>query len=745
KMASSFDNNNTNSNMYSNPESAEILARNALKLGITQATPIYEQLLAVYPTSAKYWKQYVDAQMAVNNYDAVRNIFSRCLFNCLHIPLWRSYIHFIKRVNENKGVAALDDTKTAFEFALNNVGDDIASGPLWVDFVSFLKSLPSGNPRDESQRMNSLRKAYQKAIVTPNNCADQLWREYECFENGVSRQLAKGLLSDYQGKFNSAKAVYRERKKYVDEIDWGMLAVVPTWSGTNKEESQWLAWKRFLGFEKGNPQRIDSDLFKKRVAFTYEQCLMYLCHYPDIWYDYAMWRVKSGDVDAAVKVFERGLKVIPSSEILKYAYAEMEESRGMVKNAKRIYEGILGDGDDASTGLARIQFIRFLRRTEGVEAARKYFVEASKSPDCTYQVYVAYAMLAFCLDKDQKVARNVFEAGFKRFMNEPVYVLAYVDFLYTLNDDNNIRALFERALSSLPPENSVEVWERFVQFEQSFGDLASMLKVEQRRKEALARIGEDGASILEDSLQDVVSRYTFRDLLPCSTKDLDLLARQDCLAKNISKKAEKGPLGMTNDSAVSANVNYPDTSRMVVYDPIQKPETGSTPSTIAPGVQVASNTLPNLVTDTVDDILKATPALVAFLANLPAVEGPRPDVDVVISILLQSDIPIKQMGKSGTPLSQLLTAPAPSTSNLSNSSKSHGSSFQPSRGRQSRKRKDIDSQDEDETVQRQPPPQDAFQMRHNMKAQKARVGTTSQSGSVSYGSARSGDLSVTSS
>lgn len=33
----------------------------------------------------------------------------------------------------------------------------------------------------------------------------------------------------------------------------------------------------------------------------------------------------------------------------------------------------------------------------------------------------------------------------------------YADFLSRMNDDRNIRALFERALSSLPPEESVEV------------------------------------------------------------------------------------------------------------------------------------------------------------------------------------------------------------------------------------------------------------------------------------------------
>jgi hypothetical protein len=33
----------------------------------------------------------------------------------------------------------------------------------------------------------------------------------------------------------------------------------------------------------------------------------------------------------------------------------------------------------------------------------------------------------------------------------------YADFLCRLNDDRNVRALFERALSLLPPEKSTEV------------------------------------------------------------------------------------------------------------------------------------------------------------------------------------------------------------------------------------------------------------------------------------------------
>lgn len=687
--------------------------------------------------------------MAVNNDDATKQIFSRCLLNCLQVPLWRCYIRFIRKVNDRKGVEGQEETRKAYDFMLSYVGADIASGPVWMEYIAFLKSMSVQSAQEESHRMTSIRKAYQKAIVTPNYLLEQLWRDYEAFENSVSRTLAKGLLSEYQPKYNSAKAVYKEGKKFIEEIDWNMLAVPP--SGSPKEELQWIAWKRLLAFQKGNPQRIDSASANKRISFTYEQCLMYLYHYPDIWYDYATWHAKSGSTDSAIKVFSRAIKALPDSEVLKYAYAELEESRGAIQPAKKVYESLfLGDGD-STTALSRIQYIRFLRRTEGVEAARKYFLDARNSPNCTYHVYVAYAMMAFCLDKDPKMAHNVFEAGLKRFMHEPGYILEYADFLLKLNDDRNIRALFERALSSLPPEDSVEVWKRFSQFEQTYGDLASMLKVEQRRKAALSKVGEECQSDLESSLQDVVSRYSFMDLWPCSSRDLDHLTRHEGLCKNGSKKTEsstlpngaaigdKGSSGMGISPTPSTNVVYHDTSGMVIYDPRQNAGPSVSGAPAAPSTLIGSNAslIGGGTTNAPNDFLKVTPpALQAFMANLPVVDGPIPDVDFVISVCLQSNIPTEQAGKLGTSSRQLPAGPRPSTSNLSGSSKNRpalsGSS------RQSAKRRDLDrDDDETTTVQSQPLPRDIFRIR---QLQKSR-GHASQTGSTSYGSAFSGEHS----
>ncbi|URE31198.1 hypothetical protein MUK42_25526 [Musa troglodytarum] len=71
-----------------NVEAAEILVNEAQALPVTEAAPIYEQLLCTFPTAAKYWKQYVEAYMAINNDEVTKQIFSRCLLNCLQISLW---------------------------------------------------------------------------------------------------------------------------------------------------------------------------------------------------------------------------------------------------------------------------------------------------------------------------------------------------------------------------------------------------------------------------------------------------------------------------------------------------------------------------------------------------------------------------------------------------------------------------------------------------------------------------------
>jgi hypothetical protein len=57
-------------------------------------------------------------------------------------------------------------------------------------------------------------------------------------------------------------------------------------------------------------------------------------------------------------------------------------------------------------------------------------------------------------------------------------------------------------------------------------------QVEQRRKEALSQDGDNSSNVLEGSLQQLIARYQFLDLWPCTSTDLDHLSRQQVLLEN---------------------------------------------------------------------------------------------------------------------------------------------------------------------------------------------------------------------
>lgn len=118
--------------------------------------------------------------------------------------------------------------------------------------------------------------------------------------------------------------------------------------------------------------------------------------------------------------------------------------------------------------------------------------------------------------------------------------------LICLPEDNNTRVLFERVLSSggLTPALSVEVWNRFLEFESNIGDLASIVKVERRRSAVLENVGSSLMNYLGGNLMflslylqlkeyegketaQLVDRYKFLDLYPCSPVELRSIGYSD--------------------------------------------------------------------------------------------------------------------------------------------------------------------------------------------------------------------------
>jgi len=148
-----------------------------------------------------------------------------------------------------------------------------------------------------------------------------------------------------------------------------------------------------------------------------------------------------------------------------------------------------------------VQYMKFCRRAEGIKAARTVFKKAREDERSNFHVYVAAALMEYYSSKDKNVAFRIFDLGLRKFSSSTEFILAYLDYLSHLNEDNNTRVLFERVLTAgtLEPRDSLEVWNKFLEFETNIGDLASVVKVEKRRagilEEAGIAVGENKHTI----------------------------------------------------------------------------------------------------------------------------------------------------------------------------------------------------------------------------------------------------------
>lgn len=261
--------------------------------------------------------------------------------------------------------------------------------------------------------------------------------------------------------------------------------------------------------------------------------------------------------------------------------------------------------------------MKFARRAEGIKSARSIFKKAREDVRSRYHVFVAAALMEYYCSKDKDIAFRIFELGLKRFGGSPEYVMCYVDYLSHLNEDNNTRVLFERVLSSggLTPQASVEVWNKFLEFESNIGDLSSIVKVERRRSAILENLKEyEGKETAQ-----LVDRYKFLDLYPCNHTELKSIGYSDTGGVISGKPATSQP---TEEGEQQAILPRPDFSQMIPYKPKANAFPGEHP--------LHGGTFPQ------------PPALAALCATLPppnCFRGPFVSVDKLFDIFTRIQLP----------------------------------------------------------------------------------------------------------
>ncbi|KAI9481634.1 MAG: hypothetical protein EXX96DRAFT_219923 [Benjaminiella poitrasii] len=433
--------------------------------------------------------------------------------------------------------------------------------------------------------MDSMRRAYQKAVTIPLNNVEHLWKEYDQWENNLNRLTAKKFLSEKSSAYMTARTALREMRLYTDSINTNTVALPPQW--TSDEMTQLNLWKKYIEWEKNDPLRLEDEaVVMDRVAYAYQQAFLVLRLYPEMWYSFASYYQEHNKIEKAISVLKQGIEILPTSLLLHFYYVEICESKRQLDDVRQAYDQLLNrldedidqikktaqeeidrlqqeaDQERASMNLSDdidgelreqlrarerevkreqetietkmkerveviaracslvwINYMRFARRTEGIKSARALFSRARKAANSTYHVYVADALMEYHNSKDATIAGKVFSLGQKTYGDHPDFICQYLEFLIQMNDDNNTRALFERTLATMPAAKAVPIWLKFLDYENKYGDLASVQNIEKRRIEALAN---PNVNLMESFLK----RYCYLDIHNIEEHELGVFAKK---------------------------------------------------------------------------------------------------------------------------------------------------------------------------------------------------------------------------
>lgn len=357
--------------------------------GTATVTETFQKFLKHFPRSARAYSRLANYLVQNAQSQVAEELLSPQCEKLRNVDLWSLYFKIVKRLvpKDPKDEAFIDARKLyegAFERALENVGYSTESGPLWKEYIEFLRDLPDATT-DPTKKRESIRSAYQRALAVPNEHLDDLWRGYDQFERSLQGELsAKESLPDVEKKCLSAKALFRERKRMMGAIDLGRLAVPP--SRSRQELEQLGLWNRWIRYEKSNPDNLSPEAFKSAMQMLYDQCLCCMRFHPEVWLSLAWFHAsvggggvgartsaiggKSSGIVEARAVLNEAIETIPASALLRVSFSEIEEQHGSIDNARKILNVAF---DHMPNGFVFAVRQRFIRRRDGLVAGRKCF------------------------------------------------------------------------------------------------------------------------------------------------------------------------------------------------------------------------------------------------------------------------------------------------------------------------------------------------------------------------------------
>lgn len=300
------------------------------------------------------WTAYLELELDMNNFTKAEDLFKRTLTTIQNVRLLTVYLNYIRRRNDLSDPTgrARDVVTQSFEFVLSNdvVGVDKDSGPIWAEYIQFIKSGPGAvgeQDWESKKKMDLLRRAYQRAIAVPTRNLNVLWREYEQFENSIDKKVGRALVSQHSPSYMSAKSANMALDNITRRLSRSNLPRLPPapgFDGDDEYMEQVELWKKWIAWEKSDPLELKTDepaTLNSRILYVYKQALMALRFWPEMWVEAVewCWENDTGAADGRDRGLDfliEGIEANPESVLLALKHGDRVEATYPV-----------GEGDEA--------------------------------------------------------------------------------------------------------------------------------------------------------------------------------------------------------------------------------------------------------------------------------------------------------------------------------------------------------------------------------------------------------------
>lgn len=476
-------------------DSWEGLLRESIQEG--KVEPVFERVLKQMPWAARIWAAYAEWCETQDSAMALA-VYTRCIQQVPSLDLWLSFLGFSKRHQ------TLEEVIRNYQKAVDMLGTDWRSAPIWSDYLALLKHAynvqqkrnnadaevqgkllaEDPNPIETARRTlkpglkklqeekgrasadvsdqeflrisevlnidtELLRTTFQRCAGASHTTMDKLWVGYEQLEKSQGNPaMAQKLLGEHMPRYVRGKAAHKELMQMAAGID--QFAVGMPLKPKNMAEQTKLMekWNAVIKYERSNPLQLGKEELTARVAIVYQQAALACGFFPDLWHDFAAWLDLGGKQDEATDTLRKAVdRFLPQDLTLRLLLAHRLELGESPLSAARLqaaddeYRKLMEDMPRPCP-LALINFLAYTRRQRGANDFRDTFLEATESSyHCSWEVYAFAAMTEYHVYGSKEAAIGIFRLGMERYGDrEPAMLAAYVNFLVACNDLKSARA-----------------------------------------------------------------------------------------------------------------------------------------------------------------------------------------------------------------------------------------------------------------------------------------------------------------